>query len=165
MEYLEVSIPSTGELRRYPMKKIRKMLVKGLQSFFVRRILGDRVYTCGERRVNVSSIPEIIQIYLPGYITPLYPESTVLAALMGERAVIVNIVSESDYFTALRAESVKPLSTTICKSTEDGICVICQELLSLTTLRQIDSCRHKFHSACLLAWIESGSQKCPLCRA
>ena len=44
-------------------------------------------------------------------------------------------------------------------------CSICMDDLDDSRDEHTLSCSHRFHSACLLSWVLSGNQSCPLCRA
>ncbi len=43
-------------------------------------------------------------------------------------------------------------------------CSICFGDISVATGRTILSCRHEFHLSCIVNWLRTGSECCPLCR-
>lgn len=46
-----------------------------------------------------------------------------------------------------------------------GDCSICFEPMDkVPELVQIDRCHHHFHETCIMGWLHSGSDSCPLCR-
>lgn len=48
--------------------------------------------------------------------------------------------------------------------TSDSSCVVCLDPLSNDHVHTMDSCQHRFHSRCVIQWMQRGNLTCPTCR-
>lgn len=46
----------------------------------------------------------------------------------------------------------------------DDVCVVCMESLDAEHAHTMDTCGHRFHSRCIIAWLQRGNLSCPTCR-
>lgn len=54
--------------------------------------------------------------------------------------------------------------TTVSAATEESDCTICQDTISVGhPIRELTTCRHKFHRSCIDQWLSS-HVTCPVCR-
>jgi hypothetical protein len=47
---------------------------------------------------------------------------------------------------------------------EEETCTICLEHVTDTDSHSLDGCDHKFHSTCIINWMQRGHLSCPTCR-
>lgn len=47
---------------------------------------------------------------------------------------------------------------------EEDVCVVCMESLSTEHAHTMEECGHRFHSRCIIGWLQRGHLNCPTCR-
>lgn len=47
---------------------------------------------------------------------------------------------------------------------EEDVCVVCMESLSAEHAHTMEECGHRFHSRCIIGWLQRGHLNCPTCR-
>ncbi len=47
---------------------------------------------------------------------------------------------------------------------DDDVCVVCMESLESDHVHSMDACGHRFHSKCIIGWMQRGHLSCPTCR-
>ena len=47
----------------------------------------------------------------------------------------------------------------------DDVCAVCVDPLDTDNVHSLDECGHRFHSRCIIGWMQRGHLSCPTCRA
>lgn len=46
----------------------------------------------------------------------------------------------------------------------EDVCVVCMDALDSDHTHTMEHCGHKFHSRCIIGWLQRGNLSCPTCR-
>ncbi|WOL07117.1 hypothetical protein Cni_G15854 [Canna indica] len=103
------------------------------------------------------------------YCLGLYMPADPLVAPWQEHAFLF---SEEESSAAAAPSAIKKqlrvveFSSLQARRAEDPTCVICmEEVEAHHKVRELGSCGHGFHVACIDKWVDVGHVNCPLCRA
>ena len=47
----------------------------------------------------------------------------------------------------------------------EDVCAVCMDPLNSGDVHSMDECGHRFHSRCIIGWLQRGHLSCPTCRA
>lgn len=50
-------------------------------------------------------------------------------------------------------------------SDSEDACAVCMEPLTAEHIHTMDACGHRFHSRCIIGWLQRGHLNCPTCRS
>ncbi|RMZ92979.1 E3 ubiquitin- ligase RING1-like [Brachionus plicatilis] len=90
--------------------------------------------------------------------------SKLLSGLLWGAAIGVGAFVGYQIIKSITKEEVEKLPIKIAQFTDKSIeCTICLNYFERNDRLKILPCNHKFHSDCILKWVERNSN-CPLCR-